>query len=93
VLLLTTALALAPAYAATLVTQTDKTELWEQITTVDGKTVACYWIQNRKGMASKVSTGLSCVTVDPTPVPVVVYKCYDKNHNHPQYELRGESLF
>ncbi len=77
------ALCLATADAAAIVTQTDKTELWQQVTDVEGKMVACYWIQNRKGMASKVSTGLSCVVLDPAPDPVVVYKCYDENHDHP----------
>jgi hypothetical protein len=87
------ALALAPAYAAEIVDQTDKTELWQQVTVVDGKTVACYWIQNRKGMASKVSTGLSCVVLDPAPDPVVVYKCWDDNHEHPSYERQDGSVF
>jgi len=77
---------IATADAASVVTQTEKTELWEHVAEVHGKKVACYWIQNRKGMASKVSTGLSCVVLDPAPDPVVVYKCYDENHDHPNYE-------
>ena len=81
------------AMSATLVAQTEKTELWEQITTVNDKTIACYWTQNRKGMASKVSTGLSCVVADPSPTPIVVYKCWDDNHEHPRYEHQDRSIF
>jgi len=82
---------IATADAATIVDQTDKTELWQSINEVDGKTVACYWIQNRKGMASKVSTGLSCVVLDPNPDSVVVYKCHDENHDHPHQH--NDSVF
>jgi hypothetical protein len=84
---------IATADAATLVDKTEKTELWQQVTTVNGKTVACYWIQNRKGMASKVSTGLSCVVLDPNPDSVVVYKCRDDNHEHPSYERHDGGVF
>lgn len=83
---------IATADASEVVAQTKKTALWQHVGTVDGKTVACYWIQNREGMASKVSTGLSCVVLDPAPDPVVVYKCYDGNHDHP-HQHDGDSVF
>jgi hypothetical protein len=50
--------------AAELVTQTEKTELWGHVDYVEGKKVICYWVQNRKGMADNVSTGLACVLLD-----------------------------
>lgn len=53
-----------PVSAAELVASTEKTELWRHINQAQGKSVACYWVQNRKGMADNVSTGLACVLLD-----------------------------
>ncbi len=60
------------AMGAGVETQTVKTELWSHVANVDGAEVACFWVQNRKGMADNVSTGLACVQIKERVVEIVV---------------------
>ncbi|MHA2044091.1 MAG: hypothetical protein ACW99G_04815 [Candidatus Thorarchaeota archaeon] len=68
------------AFAAEIVAKTEKTELWRKIDMANGVQVACYWVQNRKGMADNVSTGLACVVLDRKYV--IVEKVMEP-HAHP----------
>jgi hypothetical protein len=82
------------AYGAERAVAVSNGELWKHVDIVDGKTVVCYWPKNTEsGVADDIITGIACVVLDPAPDPVVVYKCYDENHDHPQYKYRNEDLF
>ena len=78
------------AFADTLI-KSEKIELHNYTYKVNGVTIVCHYLKNPKLLSGKVNTGLSCVVLDATPV--VVYKCWDDNHDHPQYEHQDGSMF